>query len=603
MSSNNYQELENIQRQKINKFCSKIGDGTIERAERYLIAANWDENLAVQNFMNTHPNYIPPNQINYNFQPPQFNSNFQQQFAPSTQINQRYRSQISNENRNNQRNVANYLEFNIGQSLINRSNNEQSSNTLNYLRSNCKSMEKNFGNFLKVIKQRSGVVIIVNENNSKIKEQIRLINSNLPHNCVIFPVINNSSIGNEFVQQLSIVSFPTYIFCKYKDGNNFYITDRMEGAFDISFFNDSISRNIPESNKNLNLNNSKNNNIKKNENNNNKKEGSKNLIKELKKDKYFSLPNQNRNLRNNQKNAGIQNKNNNQNNNNLENNKKDQPNIQNNLQYNGNIMGDIYLGDSREIPNLFNNDRNNNQMNYNNQNNNYPSYFNNNINNYNPNNYYNPIPNYNYNYFFSDINNNNNNNNYNNNSNRNNDSNRNNNKKDKSDDKNILTDSLYGLSDGQIYQKRENDMRKLEEEHEKKLKKEEEEEKKRLKIEEEEKEKRMKYEVEAEIEKMNLSEEPDESDPNTCHIKFRIPSGEKTIERRFLKTDKIDILFRFVKSKGAEIFTEPDSNDFTIISVGFPRKNLVDKKNNTLEQEGLFPNSLLQIEENKSKSK
>ena len=48
---------------------------------------------------------------------------------------------------------------------------------------------------------------------------------------------------------------------------------------------------------------------------------------------------------------------------------------------------------------------------------------------------------------------------------------------------------------------------------------------------------------------MNLSEEPDESDPNTCHIKFRIPSGEKNIERRFLKTDKIDILFRFLKVK------------------------------------------------------
>ena len=146
-------------------------------------------------------------------------------------------------------------------------------------------------------------------------------------------------------------------------------------------------------------------------------------------------------------------------------------------------------------------------------------------------------------------------------------------------------------------------MKKLEEEHEKKLKEEEEEEKKRLKKEEEEKKKRMEYEVEAKIEKMNLSEEPDESDPNACHIKFRIPSGEKTIERRFLKTDKIDILFRFVKSKGAEIFTEPDSNDFTIISMGFPRKNLVDKKNNTLEQEGLFPNSMLQIEENKSNSK
>ena len=94
-----------------------------------------------------------------------------------------------------------------------------------------------------------------------------------------------------------------------------------------------------------------------------------------------------------------------------------------------------------------------------------------------------------------------------------------------------------------------------------------------------------------------LPDEPDENNPNVCRIAFRIPDGEKNIERRFLKTDKIAALFNFVKSIGRDIFMEPDATDFDILCIGFPPKNLEDKKNNTLEEEGLFPNSILQIRE------
>ena len=38
-------------------------------------------------------------------------------------------------------------------------------------------------------------------------------------------------------------------------------------------------------------------------------------------------------------------------------------------------------------------------------------------------------------------------------------------------------------------------------------------------------------------------------------------------------------------------------DDFNIICMGFPPKNLENLKNSTLEKEGLYPNSLLQIEE------
>ena len=77
---------------------------------------------------------------------------------------------------------------------------------------------------------------------------------------------------------------------------------------------------------------------------------------------------------------------------------------------------------------------------------------------------------------------------------------------------------------------------------------------------------------------------------------FRYPTGEKNIERRFLKTEKIEILYFFVKSKGREIFFENDSNDFDLL-YGFPPKNLENFKDKTLEEEGMFPNAIIHIRE------
>ena len=156
-----------------------------------------------------------------------------------------------------------------------------------------------------------------------------------------------------------------------------------------------------------------------------------------------------------------------------------------------------------------------------------------------------------------------------------------------------LRDSIYNLSDGQILAKREQEMRKLEKMQEEKERKK----KKKKKKKEEEELQIKKYEKEAEIAKLILAPEPDDNNPDTCHIKFRLPDGEKVMERKFLKTDSISVLYDYVKSIGREIFMEPDATDFNIISIGFPPKNLQNLKNSTLEKEGLYPNSILQIEE------
>ena len=96
--------------------------------------------------------------------------------------------------------------------------------------------------------------------------------------------------------------------------------------------------------------------------------------------------------------------------------------------------------------------------------------------------------------------------------------------------------------------------------------------------------------------KNNLRPEPEDDNPDKCIILFRFPDGEKTVQRKFLKTDKILMLYEFIKSLGREIFMEEDNHHFSLLQT-FPYKLFDDIQEHTLEEEGLFPNSVLQIKE------
>ena len=96
--------------------------------------------------------------------------------------------------------------------------------------------------------------------------------------------------------------------------------------------------------------------------------------------------------------------------------------------------------------------------------------------------------------------------------------------------------------------------------------------------------------------KNNLRPEPEDSNPDKCIILFRFPDGEKTVQRKFLKTDKILMLYEFIKSLGREIFMEEDNHHFSLLQT-FPYKLFDDIQEHILEEEGLFPNSVLQIKE------
>ena len=599
MSNNNIQrELREAQQKKIDYFCEIINNNNIAQAEYYLNKSNWDENVAIQLYYNK----------------PDYNLNYKRNIQntdniPREKIIKRIESaKFTNKknnnvniNKNNNIHIENnqenkYFEFNIknlvrdepkkGIRFIHDKN-------LLYIKNNLKNVETDFKIFLNKLINAAGIILIYREENIQIiKEQINNINSLREKigNYIIFPTNSNSKEGLEFSLGLTCISFPSYIFCKYKNDSNIFITDRMEGAFDKSFLENSVYKIIsslnPKDNKDINNLNMK---VKQNRQSNSKKKDDKdifnNIYQQFRKkeqvnkrildknknnNKDQKIPKPIKNNINNYKNdnlkyeINIPNKenvidnNNNQNKNNIIiNNKYDE--------YMNKIdnFGDFFLGNSIEIPNLFGVYNNNN--------------FNNN-NNYKQDKIIENSPN---NKIIKES--------------KNNEKEKNvlDNKININENDMKLRDSIYNLSDGQILAKREQEMRKLEKMQEEKERKEKEEQKKK----EEEELQIKKYEKEAEIAKLILAPEPDDNNPDTCHIKFRLPDGEKVMERKFLKTDSISVLYDYVKSIGREIFMEPDATDFDIISIGFPPKNLQNLKNSTLEKEGLYPNSILQIEE------
>ena len=599
MSNNNIQrELREAQQKKIDYFCEIINNNNIAQAEYYLNKSNWDENVAIQLYYNK----------------PDYNLNYKRNIQntdniPREKIIKRIESaKFTNKknnnvniNKNNNIHIENnqenkYFEFNIknlvrdepkkGIRFIHDKN-------LLYIKNNLKNVETDFKIFLNKLINAAGIILIYREENIQIiKEQINNINSLREKigNYIIYPTNSNSKEGLEFSLGLTCISFPSYIFCKYKNDSNIFITDRMEGAFDKSFLENSVYKIIsslnPKDNKDINNLNMK---VKQNRQSNSKKKDDKdifnNIYQQFRKkeqvnkrildknknnNKDQKIPKPIKNNINNYKNdnlkyeINIPNKenvidnNNNQNKNNIIiNNKYDE--------YMNKIdnFGDFFLGNSIEIPNLFGVYNNNNF---------------NNINNYKQDKIIENSPN---NKIIKES--------------KNNEKEKNvlDNKININENDMKLRDSIYNLSDGQILAKREQEMRKLEKMQEEKERKEKEEQKKK----EEEELQIKKYEKEAEIAKLILAPEPDDNNPDTCHIKFRLPDGEKVMERKFLKTDSISVLYDYVKSIGREIFMEPDATDFDIISIGFPPKNLQNLKNSTLEKEGLYPNSILQIEE------
>ena len=156
--------------------------------------------------------------------------------------------------------------------------------------------------------------------------------------------------------------------------------------------------------------------------------------------------------------------------------------------------------------------------------------------------------------------------------------------------KNILQESnSYNiLTDGEILQRQKKEMEELEKNAQKMDE--------NIKIENNKKKEILeKIEKTAEELKKKFEIEPDKDNPDCCTISFRFPDGDKRQDRRFLKNNKVKDLYDYVKSLGNEIYTEEGNGVFSLYQPFPPKK--YENMENTLENEGLFPNAVIQIKE------
>ena len=160
----------------------------------------------------------------------------------------------------------------------------------------------------------------------------------------------------------------------------------------------------------------------------------------------------------------------------------------------------------------------------------------------------------------------------------------------------VNRDSYTYMTDGEILAKQEREMKSLERmEEQKRL---EEKRKEREKKEEEEKKKEEELIENIKVKSILniLPEEPSDDNPDKCVILFRFPDGEKVVQRKFLRSNNVSLLYLYIKSLGREIYSESEEQHFSLIQ-SFPFKNFDECQQSTLEAEGLFPNAVLQIKE------
>ena len=140
------------------------------------------------------------------------------------------------------------------------------------------------------------------------------------------------------------------------------------------------------------------------------------------------------------------------------------------------------------------------------------------------------------------------------------------------------------------------DRARVQAEHDK-VRKEREEEKKRIEEINRKEQVKIAMEKEAREKRERLPEEPAEKDPLACHIVLRLPGSGERVNRRFLKTDTVQVIYDFVDSLGPQRLSFESSSQQYIILQSMPRKEFTDKEKK-LEEVGLFPRAMLQIKEN-----
>ena len=277
MSVNNQHfDLQEAQQRKIDYFCEITNDNNISQAEHYLNKANWNEELAVQYFFSRQSQHFHQNNNNIdNNRNNNKNNNMKDNNLKrhasakmnNNNINNNYNFNYSNnlnpnldKNKNNYvRRINNieskYIELNINNLINEKEKGSQyiHDKTLLHIKNNLKNVETNFKKFIQKLGNNAGVILIFKDDNlPRLREQINQINEikEIVQNYVIFPISKDSEQGMDISLTLFCISFPCYIFCKNKNENEIYITDKMEGGFEKSFFENCLKKIIPKPNPN-----------------------------------------------------------------------------------------------------------------------------------------------------------------------------------------------------------------------------------------------------------------------------------------------------------------------------------------------------------------
>lgn len=144
MLSNNlyYKELQKAQIDVIQSFCIQINCYDHLKAEKYLTAANWDKDKAIQLFFKDHPKYI-------NLKTQKLCGRNKSQISSLSKINDGKGPELPIVVK-----TENYLEFFIEDAFVNNRNNHQSNpKCLDYIYMNLKNVEKKFCIIFKSIKE------------------------------------------------------------------------------------------------------------------------------------------------------------------------------------------------------------------------------------------------------------------------------------------------------------------------------------------------------------------------------------------------------------------------------------------------------------------
>lgn len=108
---------------------------------------------------------------------------------------------------------------------------------IKFLKDKFSNIVSNFKNFLSLLENMGGLIIIFSEEkmndvrNNMIRASNNKICMDIMSKTAIFPILKDSETANELIKVFSVKNYPFYIFCKYENGEKIEIKSSEEKKF------------------------------------------------------------------------------------------------------------------------------------------------------------------------------------------------------------------------------------------------------------------------------------------------------------------------------------------------------------------------------------